>query len=410
MDDLRAFTNLKEEADWVLLTAWMVQALRPSGPYPVLIFHGEQGSAKSTHERVIRATIDPNTVPLRAEPRDVRDVMIAATNAWILSLDNLSHLSPWLSDVFCRLATGGGFSTRELYSDQEEVLFDVQRPLVLNGIEELATRGDLLDRAIILYLPAIPDEQRRPEAEFWQAFEEKRPSILGALLDAVAEALRNANVVTLEQLPRMADFAVWATAAAPTLGYTAEEFRQAYTGNREAANELTLEASVLASYLKQVAEAGFTGTATELLKLLNDKAADDIRRQKGWPTNGRGLSNALRRIAPNLRAVGVHVDFDRQGQNRTRTIILSTPEPAAKLPSATSAASVNGENISNHNGLGADARADANRVADEGGRTLDDQRTQPEVPISGCNIGRMDAADDADAKTRTDTGTGWEEI
>jgi hypothetical protein len=301
----------------------------------------------------------------------------------------------------------GGFSTRELYTDQEEALFDVQRPLVLNGIEELATRGDLLDRAIILYLPAIPDEQRRSEAEFWQAFEEKRPSILGALLDVVSEALRNVKVVKLEQLPRMADFAVWATAAAPKLGYTAEEFRQAYTGSREAANESTLEASVLASYLTQVSKAAFTGTATELLKLLNDKAADDIRRQKGWPTNGRVLSNALRRIAPNLRAVGVHVEFERHGQKRTRTITLSTPEQSAKTSSA---ASANGENLSNSKDLSADVTADANRLADEGGRMVDDQRTQAEVPISDWNIKRMDERDAADAKNHMHSETGWEEI
>jgi hypothetical protein len=94
----------------VLFKAWMGQALRPKGPYPVLIFHGEQGPAKSTQERLIRATIDPNAAPLRAEPRDIRDVMIASTNAWILSYDNLSHLPAWLSDVSCRLATGGGLN------------------------------------------------------------------------------------------------------------------------------------------------------------------------------------------------------------------------------------------------------------------------------------------------------------
>ena len=61
--------------------------------------------------------------------------MIAATNGWVVALDNLSHLSTWLSDALCRLATGGGFSTRELYTHDEEKLFDAQRPVILNGIE-----------------------------------------------------------------------------------------------------------------------------------------------------------------------------------------------------------------------------------------------------------------------------------
>src|SRR5438034_11429068 len=132
-------------------------AFRPRGPYPVLGFHGEQGSGKSTRARIVRSLIDPHSVPLRCEPKEARDLMIAATNAWCIALDNLSYLPAWLSDALCRLATGGGFGTRELYSDADEVLFEAQRPVILNGIEELATRGDLLDRAIILYTPQIAE-------------------------------------------------------------------------------------------------------------------------------------------------------------------------------------------------------------------------------------------------------------
>ncbi len=129
----------------------------------MLVLHGEQGSAKSTLVRILRALIDPNTAALRAAPRDERDLVIAARNSWCLALDNLSHLPDWLSDALCRLATGSGFATRELYTDAEETIFAAQRPIVLNGIEELATRGDLLDRALLLYLPAIPEAQRHDE-------------------------------------------------------------------------------------------------------------------------------------------------------------------------------------------------------------------------------------------------------
>jgi hypothetical protein len=91
----------------------------PSGTYPVLVLHGEQGRAKSTTSRILRALDDPSSAPLGAEPRDSRDLIIAATNGWIIGLDNLSHLSPWLSDSLCRLAIGGGFSRRELYMDAD---------------------------------------------------------------------------------------------------------------------------------------------------------------------------------------------------------------------------------------------------------------------------------------------------
>jgi hypothetical protein len=156
LSELRQFVNVRDDAQWALLVAWAIAALRPSGPVPVLNLNSEHGSGKTTTGEVLRRLIDPNSAMLRAEPRDVRDVMIAATNRWMVAFDNLSTLEPWLSDCLCRLSTGGGFSTRELYSDQDETIFAAQRPVVLNGIEEIITRGDLLDRAVLLDLPPIP--------------------------------------------------------------------------------------------------------------------------------------------------------------------------------------------------------------------------------------------------------------
>jgi len=166
-DKLRALVNLNNDDQyiWRLLLAWLVQALRPRGPYPILILQGEQGSVKSTVERILRSLVDPSTAPLRTAPRNEHDLYIAATNSWILALDNISQLPPWLSDALCRLSTGGGFSTRKLYEGREEELFDATRPIVLNGIADVATRSDLLDRAIILTLPPLKEEDRRSECE-----------------------------------------------------------------------------------------------------------------------------------------------------------------------------------------------------------------------------------------------------
>src|SRR5207253_9109386 len=141
--ELRDYLNVSSDAAWQLAVAWLVAAFFPHGPYPVLALHGEQGSAKSTMARLLRSLIDPNAAPLRSEPREARDLIISATNGWLVALDNLSHLPPWLSDALCRLSTGGGFATRELYTDSEEVIFDAQRPVILTGIEEVATRSDL---------------------------------------------------------------------------------------------------------------------------------------------------------------------------------------------------------------------------------------------------------------------------
>src|SRR5262249_28492037 len=156
---------------------------------------------KSTTSRVLRRMIDPHVTVLRCEPRGVRDLMIAATNSWAVALDNLSGLPPWLSDALCRLATGGGFATRTLYTDDEETHFDAMRPVLLNGIEDVATRGDLIDRCIAFTLPQIPEEKRREEEPFWREFEAAQPKLLGAFLDTVVGGLQALPDVRLDHLP-----------------------------------------------------------------------------------------------------------------------------------------------------------------------------------------------------------------
>jgi len=242
-----------------------------------------------------------------------------------IALDNLSHLPDWLSDGLCCLATGSGFATRQLYTDAEEAIFAARRPVVLNGIEEVATRGDLLDRAITLYLPTIPEDQRKDEKVFWREFEEARPQIRGALLDAVSTALRQLPSITLDRKPRMADFALWACAAAGICGWSTQDFLDAYQGVRDAVHELTLEASPVGPLVRDFAtqRGQWEGTATELLGALESLAEEKITKQKGWPKNGRALSNALRRLAPTLRAVRVDIMFDgRSGKQGQRQITL----------------------------------------------------------------------------------------
>lgn len=321
LEALRPFINVGSDDDWHLVVAWLLAAYRPPGqPYPVLVLHGEQGSAKSTTARVLRELIDPSTVPLRAAPRDLRDLMISASKSWVVSLDNLSHLQPWLSDALCRLATGGGFATRELYTDAEEILFEAQRPVILNGIEELATRSDLLDRSLIISLPTIPKEQRRSEDEFWTDFYRARPAILRGLFDALAGALARFESTKLQTLPRMADFARWTVAAEPGLDWKSGAFMASYERNRAKGHELAIEASQVGQALIEVAGEGFEGTASELLTQLGDRAGEKAIKSPEWPKNGWAMSGVLKRLAPNLRALGYTIDQYREPTTARRRL------------------------------------------------------------------------------------------
>jgi hypothetical protein len=333
ISELRPFLNVATDNDFVLFVSWLVAALNSRGPYPVLVLQGEAGSAKSTTERVLRELIDPNTTPLRSAPREVRDLMIAARNAWCVAFDNVSYLPQWLSDALCRLATGGGFSTRQLYTDDEEKLFEAIRPILLNGIDGVVTRGDLMDRSMITYLPIISDEQRRPEKEFWRLFHKAQPRILGALLNAVSCGLRRLPRIKLDRLPRMADFAEWVTAAEPALGWSEGTFMRAYDANRASANSLALEASSIVAPLRRLAASGpWEGTAEELLNKLERLAHDKEDEKRDWPKSAWWLSIMLRRIAPSLRATGIDVRFGKTAGSGSRRLVSITTLTEIKPP------------------------------------------------------------------------------
>lgn len=330
---LRKHINV-DDVSWYLIIAWLAGALKPTGPYPVLALFAQQGSGKSTTARLLRSVLDPNAAPLRADPRSEHDLIIAASNSLVQSYDNLSSIPQWLSDAICRLSTGGGFARRELYSDRDEVIFDCERPVMLTSIEEVATRSDLLDRCLIVELPTLDGQSRRPESRIIAEFEADRSAILGGILDGVSSAIKNLHQVNLEDPPRMADFAYWVTAAEQGLGWPHGTFMTAYNKNRESANGLALEASIIGRPLLDLLEQrnGYYGSATELLADLSERVGEQ-RWHRSWPKDGRALSGQLRRVSTNLRSVGWEVEFTRQAEARAVTITRIPAESRMIVPS-----------------------------------------------------------------------------
>ena len=321
--ELRQFVNVKDDSDWILFVGWIIGAFHPTGPYPILDLDGEQGSGKSTASRMLSEFIDPREASLRSAPREERDLVICAKNSWLIAFDNLSAISGWLSDALCRLSTGGGFGTRQLYTDDEETLFSGKRPILFNGILPLANHADLGDRTIAMTLPTVPDNERRTESELWAAFDEAKPRIFGAILTAVSVALNRRDGVTLERPPRMADFARWVVAASPALGWDGKAFLRAYASNQQSVIERTIENSLVGPAIVKLIEAAgqWEGTATKLLHDLESVSTVREQRRKGWPTTPEGLSNALRRIAPSLRRIGFSIEFVREPGGKRRRII-----------------------------------------------------------------------------------------
>jgi len=175
LDPLWDFVNINNDNDKKLITAWMVDALRPDTDYIILVFEGEQGSAKSTIQSRIRSIIDPSKANLRTAPTSVEDIFVSASNNWVVSYNNASHLSRYEQNAFCQLSTGGGYSARTLYTNLDESTADIQRPIMLNGINTLPTEPDMIDRCITIYLPLITDTRRKTDTELNQKFEKEYP-------------------------------------------------------------------------------------------------------------------------------------------------------------------------------------------------------------------------------------------
>jgi hypothetical protein len=287
---------------------------------------------------MIRALVDPNAAPARSLPRKEHDLALSAQNGWINQFDNLSGLSTEQSDWLCRLSTGSGLSTRTLYQNDEETLFDATRPIMLNGITEPATRSDLLDRCLSLCLPQIEEGDRKTEAELWDEFEQLKPRIFGALLTAVSAALKALPSVKLAQLPRMADFVKFAVAAEAGLGLTKGEFLRSYDQNVEEQHSLAVESSPVAKAVFDLVrrKGKWSGTATQLKAQLQKERVLPI----GLRLNAKSLSDEIRQVQQNLGALGLGVKFERVGKDRTRQISLSWQKPkTSKTPSAPSAPS-----------------------------------------------------------------------
>jgi hypothetical protein len=337
---LRELLNLPNDDDgdqnWRLILAWMAQAFLPSGPYPVLVLLGPQGSAKTTAGRIIRRLIDPSTVPDRGTPKDEHNLFIEATSNWIVSIDNLSMLPSWLSDVLCRLSTSGGFSTRTLYENRDQELFEAMRPVILTGISDVVTKPDLLERAIIVNLPRIDKSSRRREKDVYRDLDNAAGEILGFLFSAISDGMGKLPEVSLDKMPRMADFATWGIATEEALGGAPDSFMKAYAGAQDEATGTALETWPIASYLWEFAKSfrgqdkAWTGTPGDLKRVIEERVSDDaLKRSKEWPKTPSALSKQINRLDPSLREVGVLIERPSGSRRDGRKLQVYYVAPAS---------------------------------------------------------------------------------
>jgi hypothetical protein len=293
----------------VLLMPWMIDCYRSDTPFPILELCGEQGSAKSTTQRRLRELIDPNQVALRGRPKTVEDIYVSAANNWIVSLENLSHLTPEQQDAFCTLATGGGHAARELYTNGDEFVLETKRPVMMNGINQVATQPDLIERAISIEAPTIPTGDRLDEQTITANWALDYATVFAGVLDLFTKSLAILPTVVLDKKYRMADFQLLGEAVAQAMGHDAGHFTEVYGASVSDGIGRSMDTYGLANAMQLfMAERSYKQWEGTFLALKAELESLHGIDKSNWPKSPRGLAGQLKRLAQGLRQAGIVIE------------------------------------------------------------------------------------------------------
>jgi hypothetical protein len=345
-DRFMKLINVKGEDNQLLLKCYIISLFYPEIPKPILMLHGEQGSAKSTLQELIRMLVDPSSIRTLTFPRDISELVQKLSHNYIAYFDNVSLIPEWISNQLCRAVTGSGFSKRELYTDDDDIIYNFKRCIGFNGINLGATKADLLDRGIIIELERIPREKERRLEEIWTEFDSVKPELLGYIFDILVRALQVKSsggiADQINGLPRMADFAEIGEIISRCMGYDNNKFLDAYYRNIDLQVEEAIAANPVAMVITKFIEnkQEWEGTATELLAELEGVAIElkINTRHKSWPKAPNTLSRRINEVKTNLREVGITIDrhfLDHKTKARGRGIKICKVSSEPSEPSET---------------------------------------------------------------------------
>ncbi|MBE3128292.1 MAG: hypothetical protein IMZ60_01270, partial [Actinobacteria bacterium] len=290
-------------------------------------------SGKSFALKLIRQLIDPSSLKLLSMAKDKTELYQQLGHHYLPIFDNVTSLSKEYSDLFCKVVTGEGFSKRQLYTDDEDIIYNYIRKLGFNGINLAGEEPDFLDRSVPVNLSRITRTARKTEAQILQEFELVRPKITGAIFKIMQKTMPLIEGITSEikSLPRMADYAIWCEAASRVLGEKTGIFLDAYFNKIEGVNRESIDASPVAvtvlEFMKTRNE--WEGTASELLNNLNTMAEQlkiNTHQPQGvWPSAPNILTKKLNDVRANLEDAGYKIF---PGKNHGgRTILISKQKP-----------------------------------------------------------------------------------
>lgn len=275
---------MADDRNWAIYRGCLLAAFHPFGPYFVVMISGRPGTGKSSQARYFARLVDPYQAQFIVGSPKPSDLIVAASRGWLIGLDNVSRIGRDLSDVMCALATGAGDRKRALYSNADAYTLEAKRPTLVTSITRPAKRGDLVDRSAPINLEELTGWLK--ETELDSRYEQARPRVFGGVLDALAGALRDPDAASVAVPPRMADAALFVTAAEPSMGVREGTFLDALQEAKgEALSETVHGSPFVEAVIRLMANTEtWSGSPGELLAEAA-AVASETKHSRAWPSS-----------------------------------------------------------------------------------------------------------------------------
>ncbi|MDF0682245.1 MAG: hypothetical protein P0116_14895, partial [Candidatus Nitrosocosmicus sp.] len=340
---LTKLTNIKNDKTKLLVKISLMTYFIPDIPHVIMLIHGSKGSAKSTFLRMLKDIVEPAKPPLFTLHNKSEEFIQQLSHNYFSAYDNIKYVPKWLSDEVCKAVTGIGQTQREIYTVDNDKIYEYKHGLIFNGINLAFSEPDVLDRSILIHLNEIDDKDRMTEEDILEEFSNLKPWLLKVIFDTLAKAIEIKKDVKNRlkrsgRLPRMSDYAVWSEAISQSLGNKEGEFLDAYYDNLSLQNQEIVESSVVAKVIIEFMEdrTEWKGSATELHSILTSALSDKderLVRSKSWPNSVNSLSRKINELSSTLKKRGIEISHSYDNKTKSRVINITNIEKISSLSS-----------------------------------------------------------------------------
>lgn len=317
---MKPFFNLRSSKDWILLMTFIAVAFIAGISHPILFLEGEKGSAKSTICRWIQSIVNPKVTGLYRFPDNAKDLSVILGREFALCFDNLGGIRKEMADILCQAVTGGYVVERKLFTNDETVTRGLKTILVLNGLNLLSNKEDLLDRVLIITLERFQSNERISEKELEVKFDVVKPQILGGFFNAVAKALTT-DINPIKEKIRLLDYQEFAVKCGIAMGFSQDEIERAFAENADAITENVLENNPLTEYIVNMMYN--KQTVSIAVSVLHEKLREKYGKHPGVPESPSAVSRKLGNFASDLARHGITFEKKNNGRNKILTFVNS---------------------------------------------------------------------------------------